>query len=198
MDDRPNDTAGVVIPLRSFTDAKLRLSGVLTNDARVALARAMAERALEAARPRPTVVVSDAPEVRAWAAEHGVEVVADPGSLDAAADAGRSWVRSRGLPRVVVVHADLPFAQHLDSVAADGAARVAVIVPDHRDDGTPVLAVPVDVPFRFGYGPGSAARHIEEGGRCGLEVRVVRDDSLGFDVDVADDLGLLEARRARQ
>jgi 2-phospho-L-lactate guanylyltransferase (CobY/MobA/RfbA family) len=99
---------------------------------------------------------------------------------------------------VVLLHADLPFAQHLDGVAGDGAARVAVVVPDHRDDGTPVLAVPVDGPFRFAYGPGSAARHIASARSAGLEVRVVRDEALGFDVDVEDDLRTLDALRAPQ
>ena len=57
-----------------------------------------------------------------------------------------------------------------------------------------VLSVPVDVPFRFAYGPGSFRRHAAEARRLGLGFRVVRDPELAFDVDVPDDvdrLGLL-------
>jgi 2-phospho-L-lactate guanylyltransferase (CobY/MobA/RfbA family) len=70
-----------------------------------------------------------------------------------------------------------------------------VIVPDHRDDGTPVLSLPTRVPFTFAYGPDSAARHTEEAGRRSLRVRILRDPALAFDVDVAADLEALDAGR---
>jgi len=68
-------------------------------------------------------------------------------------------------------------------------------VPDHRDDGTPVLSLPTSVPFTFAYGPGSAARHATEAKRRALAVRIVNDAALAFDVDIADDLAALEALR---
>jgi 2-phospho-L-lactate guanylyltransferase len=187
-----SDAAGIVIPVRSFAGAKARLAGVLDRDARASLARAMAECVVRAARPRPIVVVSSAPDVAAWASALGLACIDDPGSLDAAADAGREWVRARAFARVVVVHADLPFAQSLAAVADAGPEPVAVIVPDHRDDGTPVLSLPAHAPFKFSYGPGSAARHAVEARRNGLAVRFVRDTGLGFDVDVEDDLRVLD------
>ena len=49
--------------------------------------------------PRPVVIVSSAPEVIAWAHALGLAHIADPGTLDGAADAGREWVRDRGLAR---------------------------------------------------------------------------------------------------
>src|SRR6185437_7711923 len=105
---RLSDAAGVVVPLRSFALGKVRLADALDDDARRAFTRAMAERVVHAAGTRPVVIVTSAPEVIAWASDLGVSVVPDPGSLDAAADAGREWVRAQGLPRVVVMHADLP------------------------------------------------------------------------------------------
>jgi 2-phospho-L-lactate guanylyltransferase len=198
MPDTLNRDAGIVIPLRSFTHAKLRLAAVLTDEARVAFARAMADRVADAAGAYPVVVVSDAPEVRAWASDRGLPVAADAGSLDGAADAGREWVRRQGFARVVIVHADLPLASSLEAVTGDGAAPIAVLVPDHRHDGTPVLSLPATTPFRFGYGPGSAARHTEEARRCGLTVRLVDDPELRFDVDIEDDLRALERRRSRR
>ncbi|GIU87086.1 MAG: hypothetical protein KatS3mg009_1601 [Acidimicrobiia bacterium] len=189
----PASRAGVVVPLRSFRQGKGRLAPVLDDDARVALAREMAGAVLDAARGRPTVVVSGDPEVRAFCAARGADCVDDPGSLDASAEAGRRWVRARGLSRVVVVHADLPLASSLD-VLDPGDGHLAVVVPDHRDDGTPALSVPAAAPFRFSYGPGSFARHVAEARRCGLGVAVVRDRALGFDVDLPEDLDRLRAR----
>jgi 2-phospho-L-lactate guanylyltransferase len=184
--------AGVVIPLRSFTLGNTRLADALDDDARGALARAMARRVVAAALPRPIVVVSSAPEVVAWATANNLASIADPGSLDAAADAGRAWMRARHVARVVVAHGDLPLVTTFDAVTGDGAAPVAVIVPDRDDDGTPVLSLPVDAPFAFGYGPGSFARHTEEAARCALRVRVERVPELRFDVDVPDDLDLID------
>jgi 2-phospho-L-lactate guanylyltransferase len=191
---RPVD-AGVVIPLRSFAGAKARLATVLDDDRRAAFARAMADRVADAASAFPTVVVSSASEVCAWAAERGLVVVDDPGSLDAAADAGRAWVAAQGYARAVIVHADLPFASSLEAVAGGGPAALVIVVADHRNDGTPVLSVPVDAPFRFAYGPGSAARHRAEAARLGLAVRTVDDPGLAFDVDVEADLRALESLR---
>jgi 2-phospho-L-lactate guanylyltransferase len=148
-----------------------------------------------AAGSRPIVIVTSAPEVVAWARGLGVAHVADPGSLDRAADAGREWVRAQGLARVVVMHADLPLASTIDGVADDGDAPIAVIVPDHRDDGNPVLSIPAAAGFEFAYGIGSCARHIAEAERAGLAVRIVRDHTLAFDIDDATDLRALEHER---
>src|SRR5437870_1321699 len=159
MPSRSQDDAGIVVPLRSFTLGKARLAAALSEHERETLARSMAECVVNAAGARPVAVVSSSAEVVAWARERGYDILDDPGSLDAAATAGRAWAISRALSRYAVVHADLPLARSLDAVLTDGDAPVAVIVPDHRNDGTPVLSLPARVPFTFAYGPDSAARH---------------------------------------
>jgi len=195
MPSRSQPDAGIVVPLRSFTMGKARLSAVLSEPERVALAQSMADCVVNAAGARPVVIVSSASEVVAWARDHGCDVVDDPGSLDAAAAAGRNWAVERELARYAVVHADLPLARSLDAVVGDGEAPVAVIVPDHRGDGTPVLSLPTNVAFTFAYGPDSAARHAEEARRRALTVRIVHDPALSFDVDIAADLAQLESLR---
>jgi 2-phospho-L-lactate guanylyltransferase len=189
--------AGVVIPLRSFALAKGRLARHLDAAARAELARRMAERVVAAAGELPVAVVSSDPDVRAWA-RHAAVVLPDPGSLDAAAGAGRLWARREGLDRVVVAHADLPLADSLAPVAGGGADPIATIVACHRGDGTPVLAIPAASEFRFAYGTGSFQRHCAEAARVGLRVDVVSDPTLSFDVDVPEDLELLEARATEQ
>jgi 2-phospho-L-lactate guanylyltransferase len=188
-------TTAVVIPLRSVVLGKERLGAALPDDARAALAGDMALAVVGAAGDRPTVIVSSAPEVVGTAEQLAITCIADPGTLDRAADAGREWARAHGYERVIIAHADLPLATSFDVVDGDGASAVAVIVPDHRDDGTPVLSIPAASEFVFAYGPGSAARHIAEAERCGLAVRIVRDAALAFDVDTPDDLARLAAHR---
>ena len=180
--------AGVVIPIRSFIGAKERLASQLDQDARADAFRRMAERVVDAASPLPVTIVSSAPEVVAWARERGLATIDDPGSLDEAARVGVASVAAAGLDRAVIAHADLPHAQSLAPAATDGADRVAVLVPCHRDDGTNVLSVPVDAEFHFSYGPGSFVRHVAESERLGLDVRILRNPDIRVDIDVADDL----------
>ncbi len=182
---------GVAIPIRAFALGKARLADTLDAATRASLGQRWAEQVVHAAAPMTTLVVSSDPGVGRWAARLGVAVVDDPGTLDAAAAAGRDRLRDLGCSRAVIAHADLPHARALARLARDGSRPVIALVPCHRDDGTPVLSLPTSVAFRFAYGPGSFRRHAAEGRRLGLGVRVVRDRDLGFDVDVPDDLAEL-------
>jgi 2-phospho-L-lactate guanylyltransferase len=185
--------AGVVLPIRSFLLGKARLASDLDDAARADLGRRLADRVADAAAPYPTVVVTSAPEVRAWAGERHCAVLDDPGSLDAAAQLGYERLGASGVDRVLIVHADLARARSLERLADDGARPVAALVPCHRDDGTNVLALPAGTGFRFAYGPGSFRRHAVEARRLGLGLRVVRDPDLAFDIDVPEDLAALDA-----
>jgi 2-phospho-L-lactate guanylyltransferase len=149
----------------------------------------MAENVVAAAGAMPVAVVSDATEVRRWAATLGLTVLDDPGTLDLAAAAGVGWAAAAGFGRVVVAHADLPLATSLAPVAADGLRPVVTAVPCHRDDGTPVLSLPAAATgFVFAYGPGSFRRHAAAARAAGLAYRVRRDGRLGRDVDDPEDL----------
>ncbi len=187
-----------MIPIRAFAVGKARLAATLDAISRAELAQRMAEHVLAAAGPLPVVVVSSADEVRAWGTAHGVVVLPDPGDLDRAAAAGVAWCAGQGLLRAIVAHADLPRAPVASLVrfAADAGRPIVSVVPCHRDDGTPVLAVPVRAQFQFAYGPGSFRRHVALARAAGLATRVVRDPELGFDVDLPSDLVTLAESRA--
>ena len=58
-------------------------------------------------------------------------------------------VERRGNHAVVIAHADLPVVTSFEAVLTDGSDPVAVVVPDHRDDGTPVLSLPTAATFGF-------------------------------------------------
>ena len=178
----------VVIPVKAFHAAKLRLAPALSPHARAELAREMATRVVLAAGDLPVTVVCDDPEVRTWATATGASVHWTPGlGLDGAVQAGVDAVGAAGADRALVVHADLPLATGLDHVV--GTAGV-LIVPDRWNDGTNVIAIPPASGFRFAYGPGSFARHCAEAQRLGLPLQVVDDQVLGWDVDVPADLQL--------
>jgi 2-phospho-L-lactate guanylyltransferase len=176
----------VLVPVKDFRLAKLRLAGALAPFEREALARAMASTVVAAAPPLPVFVVCDDDGVAAWAESAGATVLWRPGlGLNGAVTDGVLSLGEVGVKRVIVAHSDLPLARRLAWVAESPGLT---LVPDRRDDGTNVACVPAGVGFTFGYGPGSFRRHAAEGRRLGLPVRVVREPGLGWDVDVPDDL----------
>lgn len=182
--------AAVVVPVKAFAAAKVRLAPALDPAARRDLARHMAAHVVAVADPLPVTVVCDDEEVAAWAEALGVTVAWTPGlGLDGAVEAGVEAVTAAGADRVLVAHADLPLARGLAAVAAEGPDGIT-LVPDRRGDGTNVVVIPARCGFRFAYGPGSFARHRAEAARLGLAARVLDDPRLGWDVDLPDDLDL--------
>lgn len=185
--DRSTGTVAVV-PVKAFDRAKGRLAGHLSDAERARLARSMADGVLRAAAPMPVTVVCDDDAVADWARDAGAAVVWAPGTdLNAAVGLAVGRLAGAGVPRAVVVHADLPFARDLSALATTDGSEV-VLVADRHGDGTNVLSVPTDARFRFRYGPASRAAHREEAARCGLTVREVTDERLAWDVDGPDDL----------
>lgn len=181
----------VLVPVKAFGQAKVRLARALAPDARAALARTMAEHVLAACAPLPTAVVCDDAEVAAWARAHGARVVWEPGrGLNRAVQEGVTRLQAAGAHRVIVAHGDLPLAGAIEWVARFPGVT---LVPDRFDDGTNVACVPTDAGFGFTYGPGSFRRHGAEARRLGLGLRVVREPLLGYDVDWPADLLPVEA-----
>ena len=184
MPSRSRDDAGIVVPLRSFTLGKARLAAVLVR------IRARGPRAHDGGvrrrAPRGDRPVVDRLE-RAPRSSPGPATAVSTSSTTPVRStprprAGRAWASDRGLARVT--RSCTPICRwHDRSTRSSPTAPtpVAVIVPDHRDDGTPVLSLPdrdavhVRVRTRFGRPPrrrGPARRS--------LTVRIVRDPTLGL------------------
>jgi 2-phospho-L-lactate guanylyltransferase len=186
-------SAAVVVPVKAFHAAKVRLAPALDPAARAALARSMAAQVVLAAAPLPVTVVCDDEAVATWAHDLGVAVAWTPGlGLDGAVEEGVRVVEAAGATHVVVAHADLPLARDLPSLLEPDHAGVT-LVPDRHGDGTNVVVLPAGCGFRFAYGPGSFGRHRAEAARLGLACRTVHDPRLGWDVDLPGDLDLPSA-----
>jgi 2-phospho-L-lactate guanylyltransferase len=183
-------SVAVLVPVKAFGEAKLRLAPALDRTERAELARSMATTVVRVAAPLGVWVVCDDDEVAAWARVEGAEVIWRPGlGLNGAVTDGVDLLASLGHRQVIVAHADLPYAVDLAWVAEEDGVT---LVPDRRDDGTNVLCVPTNRGFTFAYGPGSFARHRAEAERLGLPTRVVREPHLGWDVDLPSDLATPE------
>ncbi len=176
----------VLVPVKAFRTAKVRLAPALPPDERAALARMMADGVLRAAHGLVTAVACDDAEVAAWAIQKGAIVAWTPGlGLNRAVERGVEQLADLGAEQVIVAHADLPLADDLRPVAEFAGVT---LVPDRHNDGTNVVCIPARSGFQFAYGAGSFRRHQTEAAARGLPLRIARIPSLAWDVDVPADL----------
>jgi 2-phospho-L-lactate guanylyltransferase len=176
----------LLVPVKAFASAKVRLARALSADERYALARRLATGVIAAGGDMTVAVVCDDLDVAGWARDRGALVIWEPGrGLNGAVQEGLARLGAAGVERVVVAHADLPLVTDLRWVAAFPGVT---LVPDRRGDGTNVIGVPARCPFAFSYGPGSFSRHRSEAASLGVPVRTVYNSPLAWDVDEPADL----------
>jgi 2-phospho-L-lactate guanylyltransferase len=182
----------LLVPVKSFRLAKLRLAGELDQEERWRLARELAEIVVSAAHGAPVYVVCDDGEVADWAVDRAATVLYAPRlELSAAVEAGVRHLAEEGFSLAVVSHADLPLVSDLSGF---GSPSEVTLAPDRWHDGTNVAAVPTEAGFHFSYGPGSFERHVAEAARLGLHCTVVDDPRLSSDIDLPVDLALMSRR----
>ena len=177
----------VLVPVKRFTAAKGRLTGVLGDSDRARLAEWMASGVLDVVAEIPTFVACDDDEVATWAQRMGAQVIWGAGlGLNGAVDDGVRHIISMGYDHLLVTHADLALPGALLDVAHEGCIT---LVPDRRDDGTNVMSFPAAHPLSASYGGGSFARHLRQAlAVAAVEVEVRRDLGLSRDLDTARDL----------
>lgn len=189
-----------VIPIKSFTSAKTRLSDRLDAEQRACLARVSAERVLRAVAACEAVdariaVVEDEPAAR-LALAHQFEVLLRPDLFgqSAVVDAGFDEARSRGAETVLTVSADVPLtrARDIDEMLKP-RGPVLVMVSDREGLGTNALRLSPPVQLRLHFGPGSLRQHIREAELLQLPVKVIDNKRLRLDLDTGDDLMALDA-----
>ena len=164
------DTYGVLLPVKSFNNAKARLSSVLNAKERAALSRSLAEGVISACAGVPVWVICEDEEVERWASNLGTQVIRNVGT---------------GLNEVLISHADLIFPGDLPSLfERDGI----ILVPDRHNDGTNIIGLPTEIDFSFRYVPGSLKRQKREAKRFDLPLSIIKDTKFGFDIDNPDDL----------
>jgi 2-phospho-L-lactate guanylyltransferase len=198
-----------ILPVKSFGAAKERLSDLLGQGSREALAQAMFSDVLASLRRAKGLdaiaVVTD--DARAESAARGSRVLvlrdrAETGQSDAAR-LGIQHALDSGFERVLLVPGDTPL---LDPLEVDGMLTRAsaehldaVIVPDRSGTGTNALLLNPPDAIDPSFGPGSLERHIDAASGAGIRFRVERVRSLMHDVDTPDDLAdlgvLLDERR---
>jgi 2-phospho-L-lactate/phosphoenolpyruvate guanylyltransferase len=191
-----------ILPIKSFGQAKQRLRDGLSPPDRRALVEAMFGDALVAlgrvAGVERIVVVSGDRVAQRIAGGYGASIVEDDErGHNAAAARGVQAALEYGVERALVVPADCPMLAppDIDVLLAHPAdERSVLIVPDRHGTGTnALLLTPPDV-LSPSFGPDSCRRHLAEASAAGVPAEVVELDSLGLDIDTADDLEALQRR----
>ena len=190
-----------VVPIKTLSAAKQRLSGALATGARQSLAQAMFSDVLASLRrsERIEAIAVVTADVVATAVAHGERVTVLPddrqsGQSDAAL-IGIRYAVAAGYERVLLVPGDTPLIdavevdELLDRCHTDGIA--VGVVPDRHGTGTNALVlVPPDC-FEPSFGEGSFNRHMNHAKGAGLVHRAEGVPSLAHDVDTPEDLAAL-------
>ena len=187
-----------VLPVKSFPNAKQRLSGGLEPALRRQLAEAMLRdvlAALAATVLDEVVVVTAGHEPTEIAREHGVRTARDlERGHNAAAEIGVQEALRLGAQRVLLVPGDCPALDpgEVDQLLARPAPPPSLmIVPDRHGTGTNALLITPPDALRPSFGPGSARRHADLAQAAGIPHQTVRIPSLALDIDTPADLDTL-------
>jgi 2-phospho-L-lactate/phosphoenolpyruvate guanylyltransferase len=191
----------ILVPVKNLSDAKQRLSPILTPEERFALAQAMCEDVLQALagwqkRPPVAVVTSD-PFARDLANRFKFEVIGDDHNAGetSAIEMATAVSRQRGATSTLVVPADIPLigSAELQKIADSAPPGGALLVPDAARRGTNAAwRSPGDLfPLRFGND--SFLPHLEAAKATNLPCIVLELPGIARDVDRPEDLRELAA-----
>ena len=199
-----------VLPVKAWSEAKRRLSPVLSGEERQELARAMLDDVLAAAEGASRVAGVLAVTADRIAADYleaaGCDLLPEPRrGLNRALGTAADELRRRPVSTMLVLPIDLPLVlasdldelsvHHLEYCRENARTRAAVTVaPDRFRSGTNALVCspPGCIPFRFG--DGSFRAHLREADRSRIAASSLSLEGLSLDVDHPDDLAELLRR----
>jgi 2-phospho-L-lactate guanylyltransferase len=188
-----------LVPVKDLTQAKVRLSPLLSSVERHVLAVAMLDDVLAALRQASTVerialVTTDA-HALSLAAQWGFEVV-DEGSgrgETGAVELAVKVCRERGASSLAVIPGDIPLltAADVDCVMRHGMQYDVVIVPSWDSRGTNAIMLRPPDALQLRFGSWSFFPHVKQAKRKGLSYKVVRLPRVALDIDTPEDLAHL-------
>ena len=193
----------LLIPVKSLTTAKQRLSTALDAARRSQLATAMLRDVMSAAAELKgridVALVTGDPRAIAMAAEFGFLVIEDTRneSETAAIAMATEWCEQRGYDTTIVVPGDIPLIapaelhRVLDAAPDEGAVFVPAY--DRRGSNCILRRPAALIPLRFGND--SFLPHCETMRQSGKELVILEMEGIGLDIDNPHELELLVERR---
>lgn len=194
-------TLWAIVPVKPLRRGKSRLAGILDEDERTELNRALLQHSLETLSGVPGVnevlVVSRDPNALAIARELGARTVQEDGAphLNTALKRATVVAQVYATQGVLILPADLPLVTREDIQALlDRAVKppVVVIAPDRHGKGTNALVIAPAGLIEYDFGENSFQRHCERAKQAGARLEVVELPSLGLDLDEPEDFELVK------
>lgn len=189
-----------VVPVKNLHHTKSRLMSVLNPAGRAGLTLYMMGRvifALKEAQVEAVCVVSPDRLVLQKAQEKGASILLQRGEgLNPALEEGRRWAVERGASELLVLPADLPLliAEDVRSVIDCEKGEPAVAIsPDASHTGTNALLLRPPDAIPFAYGPDSFEIHQRAARERNVEISVVEQTHLSFDLDTREDFAHFRA-----
>jgi len=194
-----------VVPVKDLSKAKERLSSILPQEDRTALAYAMLEDVLKALKgskllDRLFVVTMDRRAIEI-AGALGIEVIEETEQKGEShsVDYASRICKEKGAESVLIIPGDAPLitSQDIDSIIEKQREYPSVILIPARDDyGTnAILRKPPDViPSRFG--DDSFRKHMDEARERGIHFDTYRNPRIALDIDRPDDLSEFLAEKS--
>jgi 2-phospho-L-lactate guanylyltransferase len=186
----------VLLPVKTFTDAKQRLAQAVDPETRAGLARAMCTDVLKTlARthvPERVVLFTAADEVIELARPFGFEVVREK-SVDGHSAAVNQMVSEllTSSTRILSIAIDLPrlVPSEID-FALDAASEPVTLIPSRDWTGTNGVVFISPARIAMEYGEGSFRRHLSKAAAAGHRADVMSLPGIAFDIDTPEDLNL--------
>ena len=194
-------TFWAIVPVKPLRRGKSRLAGILTEDERADLNRALLQHTLqtlsELREVDEVLVVSRDPQVLTIARNYGARTVREDGQPELNTALKRATViaqvyATRG---VLVLPADLPLISREDALALVERATdppVVVIAPDRHGKGTNALLISPAGLIEYDFGEDSFQRHCDLVKKAGARLEVVNLPSLGLDLDSPEDYEIIK------
>jgi 2-phospho-L-lactate guanylyltransferase len=187
----------VIVPVKRFENAKMRLSSILDIKDRVRLSSLMLDYTLQVLASVPSltqaVVVSGDKRAEQIATKHGAIFLheeKETGVNSAVAEADTYCMKEDADATIVIPH-DLPLLAATDisrvSDLAKNESRCIVICPSLRYDGTNMLLrKPPSVMGTF-YDSDSYNMHVQEAIKLGVPVKLFFSKTVMYDIDTPED-----------
>ena len=175
-----------LIPAKSFSDAKQRLSAIVSPQERAAIARNLLNRTVRTVRTAvgdsPIMVVTDDAEVAEAAQTAGADYgfVSEQEGLNGQLSHASLYAPSSA--DLLVLHADLPLLGEDDLHILLRSQTPVTLAPDRRGVGTNALLLRNGVRYFF-FGEDSAARHRQGARLAGVAFDEMQREGLSFDLD---------------
>ena len=196
-----------IIPVKPLRRGKSRLAGVLSDDDRELLNLSLIGHTLQVVNQVKSIdhilVVSSDTAVLALARDQGARTVMEDGKpgLNTALQRATMVAQMYSAQGVIILPSDLPLLvpEDLEEMIKQAAnPPVVVIAPDRRNEGTNALLInPIGL-ISYQFGEDSFNKHSSQAKKFNLDLKVVKTESLGLDLDFPEDLEFFQQYEQRK